>query len=69
MRRTGGNTFSRPLRLNDDNTTTAQFLPSITAAPDGTIAAKWWDRRNDLVNDSLTDVDVTKARVVPALLS
>ncbi len=55
----GGLTFSTPVRLNDDATHTSQWLPAITAAADGTVAVKWWDRRNDPVNDSLTDVYMT----------
>jgi hypothetical protein len=52
----GGATFSTPLRINDDSGATTQLLPSLAVAPDGTIAVKWWDRRNDPINDSLTDV-------------
>jgi hypothetical protein len=52
----GGNNFSRPQKLNDDDTSTTQFLPSIAAAANGTLAVKWWDRRNDPAKDSLTDV-------------
>ena len=55
----GGTTFSAPVRLNDDSTNTSQWAPAITAAADGTVAVKWWDRRNDPVNDSLTDVYMT----------
>ena len=55
----GGSTFSAPVRLNDDATATSQWAPAITAAADGTVAVKWWDRRNDPVNDSLTDVYMT----------
>lgn len=55
----GGNTFSSPLRINDDGSPTTQFLPSIAAASDGTLGVKWWDRRNDLSGDSLTDVYMT----------
>jgi BNR repeat-like domain len=55
----GGSTFSSPLKLNDDGSTTTQFLPSIAAASDGTLGVKWWDRRNDLLNDGLTDVYMT----------
>jgi hypothetical protein len=55
----GGNTFSSPLKINDDGSTTTQFLPSIAAASDGTLGVKWWDRRNDLSGDSLTDVYMT----------
>jgi hypothetical protein len=52
----GGATFSLPLRVNDDNGVTTQLLPAVAVATDGTIAVKWWDRRNDPINDSLTDV-------------
>ena len=55
----GGGTFSAPVRLNDDATATSQWSPAITAAADGTVAVKWLDRRNDPVNDSLTDVYMT----------
>jgi hypothetical protein len=55
----GGNTWSQALKLNDDGTPTTQFLPSIAAAADGTLGVKWWDRRNDPLNDSLTDVYMT----------
>jgi hypothetical protein len=52
----GGSTFSEPSIVNDDNTMTTQINPAIAAASDGTIAVKWWDRRNDPTNDGLTDV-------------
>jgi hypothetical protein len=55
----GGNTFSQPLKLNDDATTNSQLLPSIAVAGDGRLGVKWWDRRNDPLNDSLTDVYMT----------
>ena len=55
----GGHSFTPPARLNDDGTTTTQLFPSITAAADGTLAVKWWDRRNDPGDDSLTDVYMT----------
>ena len=55
----GGATFSTPVRLNDDATTTTQWSPAIAATADGRIAVKWWDRRNDPLNDSLTDVYMT----------
>jgi len=55
----GGHTFSSPVRLNDDATTTTQLFPSIAAAADGTLAVKWWDRRNDPAGDNLTDVYMT----------
>ncbi|HEY6333903.1 MAG TPA: sialidase family protein [Blastocatellia bacterium] len=55
----GGQTFTAPVRLNDDNTLTTQCLPSIAITPSGVIGVKWWDRRNDPIFDSLTDVYMT----------
>jgi hypothetical protein len=55
----GGETFGAPLKLNDDGTATTQIFPSIAAAADGTLGVKWWDRRNDPLSDSLTDVYMT----------
>ena len=55
----GGITFSTPVRLNDDGTATSQWSPSIAVTEDGRIGVKWWDRRNDPLNDSLTDVYMT----------
>ncbi|MEW6732452.1 MAG: sialidase family protein [Acidobacteriota bacterium] len=55
----GGNTFSSKVKLNDDNTSTSQSLPSIAITDDGTIGVRWWDRRNDPLFDSLTDVYMT----------
>lgn len=52
----GGATFSAPRKINDDNTTASQLLPALAAAADGTVGVRWWDRRNDPVNDTLTDV-------------
>jgi hypothetical protein len=51
-----GNTFTSPVKINDDSTSTTQLLPSIAVTGDGTLGVKWWDRRNDPANDSLTDV-------------
>lgn len=55
----GGASFSAPLKLNDDPTNTTQLLPAIAAADDGALGVKWWDRRNDPINDDLTDVYMT----------
>ncbi len=46
----GGQSWSKPVRLNDDHTTTDQFMPAVTVAPNGTVAAIWYDRRNDPAN-------------------
>jgi hypothetical protein len=52
----GGNTWSSPLRVNDDVTTTDQWQPAIALTPDGThLFITWYDRRNDPTNDSLID--------------
>jgi len=58
----GGSTFSAPKRVNDDSTSTTQIFPSIAATADGTLGIKWWDRRNDPVNDGLTDVYMSISR-------
>jgi hypothetical protein len=55
----GGATFSVPTKLNDDSTTTTQFLPAMGIASDGSLGVKWWDRRDDVRNDSLTGVYMT----------
>ena len=54
-----GNTFSSPIKINDDVTSTSQALPSLAIAADGTVGVRWWDRRNDPIFDSLTDVYMT----------
>ncbi len=53
-----GVTWSAPLNLNDDATPTDQFFPFVTVAPNGTILAMWYDRRNDSTN---TEFDVFMA--------
>lgn len=42
-----GQTWSRPKRLNDDDTDTIQFFPSIDIAPNGSIHVMWGDMRDD----------------------
>ncbi|MEW6736822.1 MAG: sialidase family protein [Acidobacteriota bacterium] len=54
----GGNNFSFPVKLNNDISSTTQFMPAIAATGDRLIV-KWWDHRNDPINDSLTDVYLT----------
>jgi hypothetical protein len=52
----GGNTWSSPIRVNDDTTTTDQWEPALALTPDGThLFITWYDRRNDPINDSLID--------------
>jgi hypothetical protein len=45
----GGATWSGAVRVNDDATTTSQFLPKISLDPtSGNLAVVWHDSRNDL---------------------
>jgi hypothetical protein len=43
-----GLTWSTPLRVNDDSTTSSQFFPSVAVDPtSGALAVTWYDARND----------------------
>ena len=55
----GGISFSTPVQLNDDGTTTTQCFPSVAVTAGGAIGVKWWDRRNDPARDVMTDVYMT----------
>jgi len=46
----GGVSWSRPARVNDDNTQNDQFFSFVTTAPDGTLGISFYDRRNDPAN-------------------
>jgi hypothetical protein len=51
----GGNTWSSPLRVNDDSTTNDQWNPAIALTPDGShVGIFWYDRRLDPA-DNLID--------------
>ncbi|HWG91508.1 MAG TPA: sialidase family protein [Candidatus Thermoplasmatota archaeon] len=54
----GGATWSDPLRVNDDNTTAAQFFPAMSVAPNGIVDICWYDRRMD-PEDKLLDIFCT----------
>ncbi len=45
----GGATWSRPKRLNDDETSRLQFFPAIAVDQQGTIHVMWGDMRDDPV--------------------
>ena len=45
----GGKRWSRPKRLNTDDTNAPQFFPAVTVGPDGTIHVMWGDMRDDAV--------------------
>lgn len=43
----GGETFTDAIRLNDDATTAAQFMPAISVSPGGVLDVTWMDMRLD----------------------
>ncbi|MBX6312587.1 MAG: Ig-like domain-containing protein, partial [Isosphaeraceae bacterium] len=48
----GGATWSTPVRVNNDETTNDQFLPTLAVTPDGTkVGVFWYDRRLDPANN------------------
>lgn len=55
----GGKTFSQPVRVNDDQTQTDQFMPAVAVAADGTVGVFFYDRRLDSNN---LKIDVYFAR-------
>lgn len=42
-----GKTWSAPVRVNDDTTTTDQWMPSVAVTEEGTVGVMFYDRRND----------------------
>jgi hypothetical protein len=57
----GGKTFSKPVRVNDDQTKTDQFMPAIAVATDGTVGVFFYDRRLDADNHKI-DVYFARSR-------
>ncbi len=45
----GGVTFGLPFKLNTDSTTRPQWQPNISASPNGTLLATWYDGRDSAV--------------------
>ena len=56
----GGMTWSLPLKINDDGTSTDQMHPAIAVKPDGTIDLAWYDKRNS-TTDSDWDVYIARS--------
>jgi hypothetical protein len=47
-----GNSWSKPLRVNDDTTTNDQWQPALAVTPDGShVGIFWYDRRLDPANN------------------
>ena len=55
-----GNTWTSPLRVNDDTTMNDQMHPAIAVKPDGAIDLVWYDKRNS-ANDDAWDVYITRS--------
>ncbi len=52
-----GTTWSAPVKVNDDSTTRAQFLPSLSVDPVlGLVVVGWFDAKNDVAGSG-TDTD------------
>src|SRR5439155_13207220 len=50
----GGNTWSSPVRVNDDATTNDQWQPALAVTPDGTrLFVGFYDRRLDPANSAI----------------
>lgn len=45
----GGNRWSRPKRLNTDETNSVQFFPALAVSPNGNLHVMWGDMRDDAV--------------------
>jgi hypothetical protein len=52
----GGRTWSEPVKVNDDETDTDQWMPSVAVTITGKVAVFWYDRRNDIGNNALIDL-------------
>lgn len=51
-----GVTWSAPIKLNDDATTTDQWMPTISTDNTGKIFVSWYDSRNDPINNTMSDI-------------
>jgi len=53
--RTNAASWDSPVKMNDDPGTTSHVFPSVQVNKNGYVFAGWLDRRNDPVNNILTD--------------
>jgi hypothetical protein len=51
-----GQSWSTPLKINDDITITDQWMPSISVDKNGKIFVSWYDSRNDPTNNLMTQL-------------
>jgi len=58
----GGLRWSAPIRVNDDQTTTDQWMPSVAVTYEGTIGVMFYDRRRDPENNLKIDVYMAVSR-------
>ena len=56
-----GQTWSAPIRLDDELGESEQFWPQVHVAPDGRVSVGWYDRRNATGGNSLCDFYVTQS--------
>lgn len=54
-----GVSWSELIKVNDDKTSTDQFMPSVAVTIDGTVGVMWYDRRNDSLYNGMLDVYAT----------
>lgn len=52
----GGGTWSAPVQIGGGGGATDQFEPFVAVGGLGTVAVAWYDRRNDVANNTLIDV-------------
>ncbi len=56
-----GESWSPPIRVNDDGTATDQFAPALHVAANGTIGILYYDRRNDPENNLALDAYLSQS--------
>jgi hypothetical protein len=60
-----GTTFGAPIKVNDDVTTTSHVFPSVQVNKSGYVFVAWLDRRNDPLNNLLTNTWAAVSKDTP----